>query len=55
MTEILIISLGISITPRAQMLGDGIVSDQPLPAGETEVSYKRTTKYGIAIVVSFGL
>jgi hypothetical protein len=53
-TTTLNIGLGVSITPRAQILGDGIIPNQPLPTGETEVRYKNITKYGAAVTVSFG-
>lgn len=48
------LGFGLSITPKAQVLGDGIIEGQPMPNGETEVRYKKTTKYGAAIAVSFG-
>lgn len=53
-TQSLNIGLGLSISPKVQMLGDGIINGEPLPKGETEVRYKSTTKYGLAISVSFG-
>lgn len=53
-TQTMNIGLGLSISPRAQVLGDGVNEGQPLPSGETEVRYKKTTIYGYAITVSFG-
>jgi hypothetical protein len=53
-TQTLNVGVGASISPAAQVLGDGITADQPLPPGETEVRYKKVTKYGIAVTVSFG-
>lgn len=53
-TQTLNLGLGLSVSPRAQLLGDGIVEGQSLPTGETEVRYKRATKYGFAIIASFG-
>lgn len=48
------IGAGLSISPKAQVLGDGIIAGQALPNGETEVRFKKTTIYGLAITVSFG-
>jgi hypothetical protein len=53
-TQTLNIGIGLSVTPRAQVLGDGIEEGAALPNGETEVRYKTKTKYGLAITVSFG-
>ena len=46
--------LGVSVSPGTQVLGDGINENMPLPAGETEVRYKKTTLYGVMFAVSFG-
>ena len=48
------IGVGAMVTPNAQVLGDGIEANQPLPAGETGVRYKNTTIYGVAVAISFG-
>ena len=48
------IGVGISVSPQAQVLGDGIVEGSALPNGETEVRFKRITKYGLSITTSFG-
>lgn len=48
------IGLGLTVSPRAQVLGDGIKEGEPLPAGETDIRYKKTTKYGIAVAISYG-
>jgi hypothetical protein len=48
------LGVGLTISPRAQTLGDGLTADKPLPTGETEVRYKKSTLYGIAIIGSFG-
>ena len=53
-TQTLNIGIGLSVTPRAQVLGDGIRNGEPLPPGETEVRFKQTTLYGVSFVVSFG-
>lgn len=49
------LGFGITMTPRGQTLGDGIEENRPMPVGETEVRYKYLTKYGVGVVVSFGL
>lgn len=48
------VGLGFMVTPKAQVLGDGIEANQPLPVGETEVRMKKETIYGVALSVSFG-
>ena len=53
-SQTLNLGLGLAISPHAQILGDGLVANSPLPAGETEVRFKKTTKYGLAFSVSFG-
>ena len=45
---------GDAATLSRHQLGDGIVEDQPLPAGETDVRYKKITTYGVTVAVSFG-
>lgn len=53
-TQTLNLGIGASVTPRAQVLGDGINEGEALPNGETEVRYKYKTKFGLAVMVSFG-
>ncbi|MBC3875129.1 hypothetical protein [Undibacterium flavidum] len=53
-TQTLNLGLGLAISPHAQTLGDGLAANSPLPVGETEIRYKKTTKYGLAFSVSFG-
>lgn len=53
-TQTLNIGAGISVSPSAQVLGDGIVEGQPLPNGETSVRFKNTTKFGFSVITSFG-
>jgi hypothetical protein len=48
------LGIGLSVTPRAQVLGDGIKPNEPLPSGETEIRYKYKTIYGFLISMSFG-
>jgi hypothetical protein len=45
--------LGIRVTPKSQVLGDGIFANQPLPAGETVIRYKTEPRYGIMLLSSF--
>ncbi|MGB5181249.1 MAG: hypothetical protein WBO12_03550 [Xanthobacteraceae bacterium] len=45
--------VGLRVDPQAQVLGDGIVANQPLPAGETSVRFKTVPRYGIMLVSSF--
>jgi hypothetical protein len=40
------VSIGASITPGVQILGDGFVPNQAPPPGETSVRYQTTTGYG---------
>jgi hypothetical protein len=48
--------VGFRIEPGARFLGDGIVANQPLPAGESvsPVRIKRDTAYGVMFLSSFG-
>jgi hypothetical protein len=48
------LGIALMVSPDTQVLGDGIVEDQPLPAGETDVRYKKITTYGVTVAVSFG-
>ncbi|MCI5120819.1 MAG: hypothetical protein D3908_06445 [Candidatus Electrothrix sp. AUS4] len=47
------IGLGVVVDPSAQILGDGIVENQPLPEGETAVRYKETSQVGLLALVSY--
>jgi len=47
------IGAGVSVTPSARALGDGITRNQPLPAGETEVRFKSTSLWGFMVLASF--
>jgi hypothetical protein len=45
--------LGLRVTPNSQILGDGIIANQPLPAGETVIRYKNEPRYGVTLLSSF--
>ncbi len=45
--------LGIRVTPKSQVLGDGIIANQPLPAGETIIRYKTEPRFGVTLLSSF--
>jgi len=45
--------IGLRVDPAAQVLGDGIVANQPLPAGETTIRFKNEVHYGVMLLSSF--
>jgi hypothetical protein len=45
--------VGLRIDPHAQVLGDGIFANQPLPAGETAIRYKNAPRAGVMLLSSF--
>jgi len=45
--------VGLRIDPSVQVLGDGIVANRPLPAGETAVRFKNVAGYGVMLISSF--
>lgn len=47
------IGAGLSVTPNARVVGDGISRNEPLPAGETEVRFKNKSLLGFMILASF--
>jgi hypothetical protein len=47
------LGLGLRIDPKAQVLGDGFVANQPPPAGETAIRYKTEPRLGIMLMSSF--
>lgn len=47
------LGIGLRVDPKAQVLGDGIVANQPLPVGETTIRYKTEPRLGIMLVSSF--
>ena len=47
------IGVGFVVDPSAKVLGDGIEENKPLPAGETQVRYKKTSQGGILLITSY--
>lgn len=47
------IGAGLSLTPSAQVLADGITKNAPLPAGETEARLQQKTLLGFMVLASF--
>src|SRR6516162_7931612 len=49
------IGLGLRVDPRAKVLGDSIVANQPVPVTETgtEIRLKTSPRYGIMVLSSF--
>jgi hypothetical protein len=45
--------VGVRVDPKAQVLGDGIVANSPLPPGETTVRFNHVPRYGILLVSSY--
>lgn len=45
--------IGLRVDPDAQVLGPGIVANQPLPDGETTIRYEKEARYGIMLLSSF--
>jgi hypothetical protein len=45
--------VGLRVDPRAKVLGDGFVPNQPLPAGETAIRYRTEPRLGITLLSSF--
>jgi hypothetical protein len=49
------IGVGLHVNPKASVLGDGIVANMPLPAGETSpIRLKSEPRYGVILLTSFG-
>jgi hypothetical protein len=47
--------VGFHVEPKATVLGDGIVANMPLPAGETNpVRTNTVPRYGVMLLTSFG-
>lgn len=53
-TESFNIGVGVVIDPNTQVLGEGIIPNEPLPAGETEIRYKEEMQTGVLLLASFG-
>jgi hypothetical protein len=47
------LGVGFLIDPGVQRLGDGIVANEPLPDGETEIRYVEESRWGLCMLVSF--
>ena len=47
------IGFGIALDPSAKALGDGIMPNEPLPQGETEIRFKEEPRWGPLVLVSF--
>lgn len=47
------IGIGVMVNPNAQVLGDGVQKNQPLPSGETSVRLRKTTEMGYLITFSY--
>lgn len=47
------IGIGAIVDPSAQVFGDGVVANEPLPAGETTIRYKEESQWGLLILTSF--
>ncbi|WP_423604173.1 hypothetical protein [Sphingomonas sp. MS122] len=45
--------IGYVVDPNTRVLGDGVLQDQPLPVGETEIRYKETAQSGLLFLASF--
>lgn len=46
------IGVGLRVDPKAQVLGDGLIANQPLPAGDA-IRYKTAPRYGLMVLSSF--
>lgn len=47
------LGFGLVVDPDTRVLGDGIIANQPLPMGETDVRYRETSQKGFLILTSF--
>jgi hypothetical protein len=45
--------IGVRVDPSVQVLGQGLVANQPLPAGETSIRYENKPGYGLMLLSSF--
>ena len=48
------LGLGVVVDPNTRVLGDGLIANQPLPAGETAIRYKEEMQTGLLLLASFG-
>ncbi len=47
------LGIGVVVDPNTKILGDGIVANQPLPAGETAIRFKEVMQTGVLVLASF--
>lgn len=47
------LGIGYVVDPSVQILADGIIANQALPEGETDLRFKRTSQNGIFLLASF--
>jgi hypothetical protein len=52
-TESWNLGIGIVIDPSVQTLGDDIIENELLPAGETQIRFKETSQAGLFLLASF--
>ncbi len=45
--------VGVVFDPNTQVLGDDVLPNKPLPAGETEIRYKEDSQMGLMAIASF--
>jgi len=48
------VGAGVMVEPEVRDLGDGIMEDEPLPAGETEIRYQTLPTWSFVLIASFG-
>jgi hypothetical protein len=46
------VGLGLRVTPNGKVLGDGLVANQFLPAGDS-IRYKTEPRYGLMLMSTF--
>lgn len=47
------VGIGVMYDLNAQVLGDGIIENQPLPLGETEVRFRKQSQSGLLVMTSY--
>ena len=45
--------VGVLVDPNSRVLGDGVLANMPLPAGETVVRFKEEAQYSVILITSF--
>lgn len=48
------VGAGVMVEPEVRDLGQGIMEDEPLPAGETEIRYQTVPTWSFVLIASFG-